>query len=95
MSSFTCLPAAKKYGKMSWEKLLQPAIKLAEKGFRVTRELHLGLNYRKDIFLKYPSSQKVFMIDEENVLPEDHLWIQSDLANTLKRIQKNGKKGFY
>lgn len=87
--------AHKKYGKMPWKKLVAPAIKLAEKGFNVTRELHLGLKYRKDIFLKYPSSQKAFMIDEEQVLPEDHLWIQSDLAETLKRIQEDGKKGFY
>ena len=82
-----------KYAKLSFDKLIQPAIDLAEKGFTVSERDARAYNGLKDDFLKYSTQTPVFV--------KDSLWkggdtlVQKDLAETLKRIKKNGAKGFY
>ncbi|NGF57101.1 gamma-glutamyltransferase [Parapedobacter sp. SGR-10] len=85
--------AHQKFGTMEFAKLIQPAIDLAEKGFAITEREAKGLNrYRKD-FIKYNTQTPAF-VKEQGWKANDTL-IQTDLANTLKRIQKDGAKGFY
>jgi gamma-glutamyltranspeptidase/glutathione hydrolase len=78
---------------LSMEALLQPAIDLAEFGFVITDREAASLNANKNAFEKYNTQQPVF-IKSTNWNQGDTL-IQTDLANTLKRIQANGTKGFY
>ncbi|MBK8486956.1 MAG: gamma-glutamyltransferase [Bacteroidetes bacterium] len=85
--------AHKKYGSVEWEKLLQPAIALAEKGFVLTERQANELNNYKAEFEKV-NPGKSYFIKETEWKAGDTL-IQSDLANTLKRIQQNGRDGFY
>jgi gamma-glutamyltranspeptidase/glutathione hydrolase len=87
--------AHKKYGKLSWEKLLAPAIGLAENGFHVSEYLSSNFKYFRDGFLKYPSSSKVFLKKDSSLYSAGEIWCQPDLARTLKRIQKFGKEDFY
>ncbi len=75
------------------EKLIQPAIDLAEKGFAITAAEASLLNSNKQNFLKNNKSATVFVKDGE--WKEGDILVQKDLAETLKRIQKNGLKGFY
>lgn len=82
-----------KHGNLSMEKLIQPAIDLAEQGFAITeREANL-LNSLREEFIKH-NKNKTDFVKSENWKSGD-LLIQKDLANTLKRIQKEGLKGFY
>jgi len=82
-----------KHGNLSMEKLIQPAIDLAEQGFAITeREANL-LNSLREEFIKHNKNKTAF-VKSENWKSGD-LLIQKDLANTLKRIQKEGLKGFY
>jgi len=85
--------ATLKYCKLPMEKLIQPAIDLAEKGFAITqREANL-LNSSKEYFQKYNKTSNAF-VKNDNWKTGDIL-IQKELAETLKLIQKIGLKGFY
>lgn len=85
--------AYNKFGTMDFKKLIQPAIDLAEKGFTITEREAKGLNRMKTDFVKYNTQTPAF-VKEQPWQDKDTL-IQSDLAETLKRIQQHGSKGFY
>lgn len=82
-----------KYAKLSFKKLIQPAIDLAEKGFVITEREAASLNSIQDALNEYNTTPSVFQ-KKEKWNAGDTL-IQTDLANTLKRIRDNGVKGFY
>jgi gamma-glutamyltranspeptidase/glutathione hydrolase len=81
------------YAKLSFDKLIQPAIDLAEKGFVLTAAEARSLNGSKSAFLKYNTVAPVFV--KSIAWKEGDTLIQKDLAATLKRIQVQGAKGFY
>ncbi len=84
----------KKYGKLKLSQIIQPAIDLAETGFRVYPHLAKSIDFRKDLLAKYPASKKIFFKDGKPLKEGDWL-VQKDLAKTLRRIAKLGKAGFY
>jgi gamma-glutamyltranspeptidase/glutathione hydrolase len=81
------------YGKLSFDKLIQPAIDLAEKGFAITAAEARSLNGSKSAFIKYNTIPPVFV--KSTSWKEGDTLIQTELAATLKRIQQEGAKGFY
>jgi len=85
--------ATLKYCNLPMEKLIQPAIDLAEKGFAVTEKEALLLNSQKPYFIKHSSTANPFV--KETLWKAGDLLVQKELAETLKRIQKSGQKGFY
>lgn len=82
-----------KYGSLPWEELVQPAIDLAEKGFNITEKQAGEFTKYYSDFVKY-STQGTALTAKEKWIKEE-LFIQPDLAETLKRVQKEGRKGFY
>ncbi|MDH7462479.1 gamma-glutamyltransferase [Chitinophagaceae bacterium 26-R-25] len=82
-----------KYARLPFKTLIQPAIDLAEKGFVITQAEARGLNHYKSDFLKYSSKTSAFVKNTE--WQKGDTLIQTELANTLKRIRDNGAKGFY
>ncbi|OBX03959.1 gamma-glutamyltranspeptidase [Gallibacterium genomosp. 3] len=86
--------ALKKWGTMPLEKVIQPAIKLAEKGFIVSDTLADTLKIEKDNLGKWESTKAIFFKDGEPLASGDRL-IQKDLAHSLKLIAKQGSKAFY
>ncbi len=85
---------AEKYGKLSLEKSLAPAIKLARDGFKVDAHYQRLAKFRKKELNKWPASKKLFLQDGE-VPPIGHVIKQDDLAQTLELITAKGKAGFY
>ncbi|OWK75238.1 gamma-glutamyltransferase [Flavobacteriaceae bacterium JJC] len=85
--------ATLKHAKLPMEKLIQPAIDLAEKGFAVTEKEAGLLNSQMEYFNRHNKSQTVFQ--KKTPWKQGDILMQKDLAETLKRIQKNGEKGFY
>ena len=84
--------AHQKYGSMSWEKLLQPAITLAEKGFPITEDQAGDLNgLQKE--LKQLNKGKTYFIKTK--WETGDTLIQKDLAKTLTLIRDQGRDGFY
>jgi gamma-glutamyltranspeptidase/glutathione hydrolase len=85
--------ASYKYAKLPFEKLIQPAIDLAEKGFAIGEREAKALNGLQDELKQFNSLMPVFV---KNVLwKAGDTLTQTDLANTLKRIRDNGAAGFY
>jgi len=85
--------AAAKYAKLDFKKLVQPAIDLAEFGYRITDREAEGLNELQTDLKKYNTVTPVF-VKSTGWKGGDTL-IQKDLANTLKRIRDYGAIGFY
>jgi gamma-glutamyltranspeptidase / glutathione hydrolase len=79
--------AEKKYGKLSLEKVIAPAIKLARDGFPLAYEDTQDL--KKDEYLaQFPESKRIFLRDGNYYQPGE-LLKQPELARTLERIAKN------
>jgi gamma-glutamyltranspeptidase / glutathione hydrolase len=85
--------ASMKYAKLPFPQLIQPAIDLAEKGFAITRREAESLNEHQKEFGQLNTSPIAFT--NANGWKEGDILVQTDLANTLKRIRDKGAKGFY
>ncbi len=87
--------ALEKYGSMSLNQVIEPAIELAEKGIIVTPDLSDSLKNLSDRLAQWPSTKKIFYkADGSNFEPGETL-IQADLANSLKLVAEQGPNAFY
>ena len=83
-----------KFGKIKMRDILSPTIKYAEDGFPVTELVSYYMKNASDNFQDYPNFKETYFIDDST--PEKgQVFKNPDLANTLRTIVKNGKKGFY
>ncbi len=84
-----------KYGTMSREALMAPAIRLAKDGF-ILEPGDLGVfGYVTPVLRKDPEAAKIFLHDGQTPQPGDRL-VQTDLARTLTEISKLGpEKAMY
>ena len=85
--------AHQKYGSLPWARLLAPAVSLAEEGFIVPNKLAANIaNYVKKI-----EEQKLHsnFVDYFAHAKAGKLFVQPELAQTLKAIQTQGSDGFY
>src|SRR5208283_5003369 len=78
--------AEKKYGKLSLEKVIAPAIRLARDGFPLAYEDAEDL--RDEDLAKFPDSHRIFQRDGKLYQPGEILK-QPELARTLERIAKD------
>lgn len=85
--------ATLKHANLPMEKLIQPAIDLAEQGFAITEREASLLNNQMQYFNDHNKVATVFQ--RNTAWKQGDILIQKDLAQTLKLIQKNGEKGFY
>lgn len=85
--------AHEKHGKLPMEKLIEPAIQLAEYGYVITNQEADGLNDHAKKFLKLNTVPNAFT--KKEAWKAGDTLVQKDLANTLKRIAAEGQKGFY
>ncbi|MGY3803593.1 gamma-glutamyltransferase [Pigmentibacter ruber] len=86
--------ALKKYGKLPLNKVIQPAIELAENGFIVSHALAQSLIESEDLLSTSEETKKIFFKNGKPLKVGDKL-IQQDLAKTLKLISELGDDGFY
>lgn len=90
------LLAHERQGKLPLKDVLAPAIRLAEKGFVLTHRHASRFNAYYDRFSEFESTAKYFTQgSKDEVYEEGDVFVQKDLANVLKRIQKEGRDGFY
>jgi gamma-glutamyltranspeptidase / glutathione hydrolase len=79
--------AEKQYGKLSIEKVMAPAIKLARDGFPLAYED--ARIFREDEYLaEFPNSNRIFLRDGNYYQPGE-IFKQPELARTLERLAKD------
>lgn len=87
----------RRYGKLSWQEVVKPAIALAKDGFilgDVATWRYLQTNQpAKQALLKNPALRKIFTRNGEFYKPGDKL-VQRDLARTLTAVAQN-PQSFY
>ncbi|MCM3610182.1 gamma-glutamyltransferase [Planococcus sp. MERTA32b] len=83
-----------KYGRKEWQSLFKYAIRYAEHGFPVSQKFSEFIPEKKDVLELHEETKKIFM-KEGNILKEGDLFIQSDLAQSLKLIASEGPSVFY
>ena len=83
----------KKFGSLPWSELLKDAIYYAENGFNITPYMEDVLKNYNQKLSYYPETKSIFQKDFPNFTNKK--LFQKDLANTLKIISSEGKKGFY
>jgi gamma-glutamyltranspeptidase/glutathione hydrolase len=86
--------AWKEQGKLTWRRLVQPAIELARDGFIVTDGLARSLKHVLPEMKNYPASLAQFSRKGAPFEAGDLLQLP-DLARTLERIAVEGPPGFY
>ena len=86
--------AHKKYGKLKWATLFQPAVDLASKGFKVSRKLASELREMPELG-KMPDIRAYFYHKDGTPVAEGETLKNPELAQTLRTIAKGGAKAFY
>jgi len=86
--------ALKKYGTLTLSDVIQPAIDLAINGWKLNERDARYFNNNDTLLEKYPPTKKIFKKDSITY-KEGQLFIQNDLASTLKQIKEKGRDGFY
>lgn len=86
--------ALEKYGTMSLAKVFEPAIHYAEEGFPVTEIIAQEWKENEELLLKHPDSKKTYLKDGK-APSAGEIFVQKDLAHTLKKIAKHGPEIFY
>ncbi|KAF9329232.1 hypothetical protein BG006_007664, partial [Podila minutissima] len=86
--------AHKRHGKLPWERLFAPSIKMAREGWAVGPELARRLQIAKQLVETQPDWSHVFAPEGEAL--REGQWIKRKaLADTLESIAKHGAKVFY
>ena len=84
----------KKWGKLPWASLVEPARKLAAEGFIIDAGLSESLTRSAAHLSTYPETAKIFL-NKGKAWQRGERLVQKDLATTLTAIQKRGADGFY
>ncbi|QQA76131.1 gamma-glutamyltransferase [Pectobacterium parmentieri] len=87
--------ALQKYGKLTREQVMAPAIKLAREGFELTRADTDILDTTIKRFKADPEAARIFLRPDGSPLQPGDKLVQTDLANTLAAISAKGPDAFY
>jgi gamma-glutamyltranspeptidase/glutathione hydrolase len=88
--------ALKKYGSgnLTWSQLIEPARRLAAKGFTVNYTLARGLRGNREYLSKSPETKRIYL-NNGKFFNEGDTFVQPDLAATFTRLQQRGPNEFY
>ena len=104
------IAASRQFGTLPLEKILEPAIRLAEDGFTVSPVLAQQFTLQRKHLERWPSTREVFFKRKSDApdcllseCPSSSLvtyeagdrLLQPDLANSLRLIARHGVDGFY
>jgi len=87
--------AHQKFGKLKWKEVVEPAVRLAEKGFAIDSNLANSLNNILGNAKDYPELQRVLGKNGKAEWEAGDRLTQPDLANTLRLIGDHGPVAFY
>lgn len=85
----------RKFGRLLWSEVVQPAVDLAANGLELTEKEARGLNRNRADFMKENPGKSYLISSDGQEFAKGQILIQPDLAQTLARIAKSKNKGFY
>jgi gamma-glutamyltranspeptidase/glutathione hydrolase len=83
------------YGRLSLPQVMAPAIRLAEQGFPVGKELSDSLQQASSLLQADPQSRQLFFKVSGLPYQPGEILRQPLLAATLRRVAQQGERGFY
>jgi gamma-glutamyltranspeptidase/glutathione hydrolase len=86
--------ALRRYGKLKWSRVLEPAIRYASEGYPVSPLQH-SLAKRELKHFKQSSSATLFLRNGSRPYPVAAIFKQPALAETLQQLARRGSKDFY
>jgi gamma-glutamyltranspeptidase len=86
--------AHRKWGKLPWADLFQPAIRYAEQGYEVRQRLDTAMKAVAPIWADFPEIQKYFWVDGQPA-PMGTVLKNPPLAALFRRIAAEGPDAFY
>jgi gamma-glutamyltranspeptidase / glutathione hydrolase len=86
--------AHERFGSRPWSELIAPAIALAEQGFVVDSDFASAIRGDSARLAHFPASAALFL-QHGGVPHAGDCWRNPELGAVLRRISKNGQKGFY
>lgn len=87
--------AHQKLGRLKWQKVLEPAYKLAAKGFPASQRLELILKLQVPVMKQFPETARVLLHGSNQPLKQGENVVQKELAETIRRMQRKGYREFY
>ena len=87
--------AHQKFGRLPWDRLVNPAIKLARDGIAVTQYQQVSLTARRDRMCQNEATCDYFYKPGGVPYSMGERWVQSDLADSLQLIAEQGPDAFY
>ncbi|RMD96691.1 MAG: gamma-glutamyltransferase [Deltaproteobacteria bacterium] len=86
-----------RYGRRKWREIVEPAVRIAREGYRITQLQHdLQKRELKKFFLiESRSGANYFLKNGKEPYPVGELFMQPDLARVLLHIAEEGAKSFY
>jgi gamma-glutamyltranspeptidase / glutathione hydrolase len=87
--------ASKRFGKLDWKAVVEPALRLARDGFVVDEVLSKSLKSQEIMMEQYPEFGRVYRKADKSFYEAGETMKLPDLARTLLAIDINGADGFY
>ena len=84
-----------RYGTLSRQAAIAPALRLAREGFALPADLAGQFERQRENFAPYPASLAAFAKPDGSAYAAGEVFQQPDLAATLERISAQGRDGFY
>ena len=88
--------AHRRWGRLSWQSDLEPACRLASRGFRISRALadELADPETQALLRRFPESRRLFLANSRSPRLGD-VMVRPDLAATIRDLQTHGPRAFY
>lgn len=87
--------AHRMFGAMPWKKLVEPAIRLAEQGYRLSDGEAEATAGRREVMIKDPGAAKAFFKADGSAYKPGDLFKQPELGWSLRQVAARGRDGFY
>jgi gamma-glutamyltranspeptidase / glutathione hydrolase len=89
------ITALERYGTLPLEVVMEPAIRLAREGYRLSSSQAASMNRAAENLKQFDGSKEIYVKNNGEPWNKGDLFVQSDLAETLSRIAAMGRRGFY
>jgi gamma-glutamyltranspeptidase / glutathione hydrolase len=86
--------AMRRYGKLRWRDVVEPAYRLAHSGFPISGSQSRAIERNRETLAKYPDTNRIYLRGGNLYRPGEIVRLP-DLAGTLGRIRDRGASDFY